>query len=68
LWHNEVSITTCYSAAPVDATLALELIRHGRVDVRQMVTHRLGLGEAGVGFSLVASADQSIKVIIECQR
>jgi L-iditol 2-dehydrogenase len=68
LWHNEVSITTCYSAAPVDATLALELIRRRRVDVRQMITHRLGLGEAEVGFSLVASAEQSIKVIIECQR
>jgi L-iditol 2-dehydrogenase len=68
LWHNEVSIATCYSASPADATLALELIKHQRVPVQEMITHRLGLGEAGAGFRLVAEAGESIKVIIECQR
>jgi len=68
LWHNEVTVTTCYSASPSDATLALELICHRRVPVQEMITHRLGLAEAGVGFGLVADAGESIKVIIECQR
>jgi hypothetical protein len=30
-----------------------------------MITHRLGLAEAGRGFQLVASAGDSIKVIID---
>jgi L-iditol 2-dehydrogenase len=33
-----------------------------------MITHRLGLGETGVGFRLVAEARDSIKVIIEPQK
>jgi len=32
-----------------------------------MITHRLPLEETDTGFGLVASADQSIKVIIEPQ-
>jgi L-iditol 2-dehydrogenase len=68
LWHNEVSIATCYSAAPVDAALALELISHRRVQVQDMITHRFGLADASKGFSLVAAAAESVKVIIECQR
>jgi L-iditol 2-dehydrogenase len=33
-----------------------------------MITHRLGLAETGLGFRLVAEAQDSIKVIIEPQR
>jgi threonine dehydrogenase-like Zn-dependent dehydrogenase len=33
-----------------------------------MITHRLSLEEAGIGFQLVADAQNSIKVIIEPQR
>ncbi|MBW2121087.1 MAG: alcohol dehydrogenase, partial [Deltaproteobacteria bacterium] len=47
---------------------ALELIRTRRVRVREMITHRFGLAETGKGFALVASARDSIKVIIEPQK
>jgi L-iditol 2-dehydrogenase len=33
-----------------------------------MITHRLALAEAGLGFRLVAEAGDSIKVIIEPQK
>jgi hypothetical protein len=33
-----------------------------------MITHRLGLAEAGLGFQLVTQAQSSIKVVIEPSR
>jgi L-iditol 2-dehydrogenase len=68
LWTNEVSIVTCYSGSPADAATAASLIFGRRLDVRQMITHRLGLDEIGTGFRLVAEAQRSIKVMIEPQR
>ena len=67
-WRNEITLTTSYAGSPADCTVALELIRSRNVHVRRMITHRLSLGEAGLGFQLVADAQDSIKVIIEPQR
>ena len=67
-WRTDVTLTTSYANSPADFQTALELIRSGTIPVRQMITHRLGLGETGLGFRLVAEARDSIKVIIEPQR
>ncbi len=69
-WRTEVTLTTSYAASPTDCIDALELIRAGRVNVRDMITHRLGLGDAVRGFYLVSHPweQESIKVIIEPQR
>jgi L-iditol 2-dehydrogenase len=67
-WRNDVTISTSYAGAPADYQAALEIIQAGIVPVRQMITHRLSLAETGLGFKLVASAQNSIKVIIEPQR
>ena len=64
MWRNEVTLMTSYGAAPSDLATALELIRAKRVDVEDMISHRLGLAEAGLGFQLVAEAKDSLKVII----
>ena len=64
-WRNEIKLMTSYGNSPGDAKIAIELIRAGRVPVRKLITHRLSLREAGVGFRLVAEAKESIKVIIE---
>jgi L-iditol 2-dehydrogenase len=68
VWFNGTNITTTYAGSPADYAAALELIRARRVPVGEMVTHRLGLAETGLGFRLVAEARESIKVIIEPQR
>jgi len=68
LWKDEVTMTSTYAASPEDITDTIELMRTGKVDVTDMITHRLGLAEAGKGFELVAKAEESIKVIIEPQR
>jgi len=67
-WRNDITLTTSYAGSPADYQTALELIQAGTVPVRQMITHRLSLAETGLGFQLVAAAQDSIKVIIEPQR
>jgi len=67
-WRNGITLMPSYGAAPMDLTVALDLIRARRVPVHEMITHRLGLAETGKGFQLVASANESLKVIIEPQR
>jgi L-iditol 2-dehydrogenase len=67
-WRNSITLMPSYGAAPVDLAISLELIRAHRVPVKEMITHRLGLAEAGLGFRLAAEAKESIKVILEPQR
>ncbi len=68
LWRDNITIINPYASPPRDTLTALELIHAGRVNVSDMITHRLGLGETGAGFKIVSEAKESIKVIIEPQR
>jgi L-iditol 2-dehydrogenase len=67
-WRNEITLTSSYGGSPADYAAALGLIQAGKIRVREMITHRLGLKETGLGFELVARAQDSLKVIIEPQR
>jgi L-iditol 2-dehydrogenase len=67
-WRNGITLMPSYGNSPLDAVVAIELIRARRVPVREMITHRLSLAETGLGFQLVAEAGESIKVIIEPHR
>lgn len=67
-FRNDVTLTTTYAGAPSDLATALDMIASGRVQVGQMISHRLGLAEAGQGFKLTADAGDSLKVIIQPQR
>lgn len=64
-FRNDITLTTSYAGSPADYRDALELISSGRINVKDMITHRFGLAETGKGFKLVAEARDSIKVIIE---
>jgi L-iditol 2-dehydrogenase len=66
-WRNEITLTSSYGGSPADYAAALDLIQAGKIRVREMITHRLGLAETGLGFRLVARAQDSLKVIIEPQ-
>ncbi len=66
-WRNEVKLMPSYGNAPRDACTAIELLRSRRVQVRDMISHRLSLEETGKGFALVSSGGDSLKVIIEPQ-
>ncbi len=64
-WRDDITIKTCYGAAPVDNLQALELIRSGAVTVTDMVTHRFGIDMIGEAFMTGAKPDGCMKVIIE---
>jgi L-iditol 2-dehydrogenase len=64
-WRDEISDVTSYAGSGEDLVESIELIRTQRVRVAEMVTHRLPLAEAGLGFQLTASGQDSIKVIID---
>ncbi len=63
-WRNDVTIKTCYGAAPLDNRQALELLRCGRVRVDDMITHRFPLERIGEGFNAAARGEDCLKVLI----
>ena len=67
-FRNDATLTTTYAGAPGDLATALDMIGSGRVQVGQMISHRLGLEEAALGFKLTAEAQSSLKVIIQPQK
>jgi L-iditol 2-dehydrogenase len=64
-WRDEISLVTSYAGSGDDLVESMELIRSRQIGVADMVTHRLPLAEAGLGFQLTASGQDSIKVIID---
>lgn len=64
-WRDEINVVTSYAGSGADLKESLELIRYHKVRVAEMVTHRLPLAEAGLGFQLTASGQDSIKVILD---
>ncbi len=64
-WRDDITIKTCYGAAPLDNLQALELIRSGAVRVSDMVTHRFGIDAIGEAFRTGAQPDRALKVIVE---
>lgn len=64
-WRNDVSLKTCYGAAPIDNIQAIELLRAGNIIVDDLVTHRFSLEEIAVGFRTASEAKNCLKVIIK---
>ncbi len=64
-WRDDITIKTCYGAAPIDNMQALDLIRHKTVTVTDMVTHRFGIDKIGEAFITGAKPDGCMKIIIE---
>ena len=52
-WRNDITLTTSYAGSPADYALALELIRTGNLKVESMITHKLALAEAQLGFRMI---------------
>jgi L-iditol 2-dehydrogenase len=64
-WRDEISVVTSYAGSGEDIIESVALIRSRQVRVAEMITHRLPLSEAGKGFELTASGQDSIKVLID---
>jgi len=67
-WRNEVTIMSSYAGSPKDHIEALEKIASHKINVCDMISHKLSLKDTGLGFKLVCEAKDSIKVIIEPQK
>ena len=63
-WRQEIRVLTSYYCGPPDLKEALSLIEKGRLNLQDMITHRLPLTEIVKGFRLVTEGRESIKVII----
>ena len=64
-WRNDISLKTCYGAAPLDNRQAMELIRAGNVEVKDLITHRYGLEEIMKGFRTASEGRNCLKVIMK---
>ncbi len=64
-WRTEVKLISSYAGSILDHRNALELIRTGRINVKDMITNKLPLERITEGFMLTAKAQNSLKVIIK---
>jgi L-iditol 2-dehydrogenase len=65
LWNKQIKMVSTYAGGPEDINSAIDLIKSKKVNVVDMISHKLPLSEAAKGFQLVAKAKESIKVILE---
>ena len=64
LWRDEIMLMFSYGAAPDDLKKAIMLIKNNRINVREMITHRVALSHSGEGFKLASESKTSLKVIV----
>src|SRR5574337_77028 len=64
-WRDDITIRTCYGAAPADNAQAIDLISSGKINVADMVTHRFGIDRIGDAFMTGTRPDGCLKIIIE---
>ncbi|MDI6717191.1 MAG: alcohol dehydrogenase catalytic domain-containing protein [Actinomycetota bacterium] len=63
-WRDEIAVRFSYGAAPDDLKDSLELIKNGKINVREMVTHRIPLTKIKEGFRLAVNGKDSLKVVV----
>lgn len=64
IWREEITMSSSYGGSPRDIRESINLLREKRLDVADLITHVLPLGEAAEGFRLVAQARDSVKVVL----
>jgi len=64
-WRNETTIQTSYGAAPNDLEEALKILSTKKLNIKDMITHRLPLRETQEGYRLMTNGGESLKVILE---
>jgi L-iditol 2-dehydrogenase len=64
-WRNDVTLASSYGAGLVDLVQALDLIAADRVNVGQLVTHRIPLAQVQHGFAMMLEAGDSLKIIVD---
>jgi L-iditol 2-dehydrogenase len=64
LFFSELRLIPSYSASHLETRTALELIKSGRINVRELVTHRFRLTDTAKAFKTASETKESLKVIV----
>ncbi|MBN2121321.1 MAG: alcohol dehydrogenase catalytic domain-containing protein [Candidatus Omnitrophica bacterium] len=63
-WRNEITATSSYGAASYDLEESLKLINDAKINIKDMITHKLPLTKIQEGFKIAAAAKESLKVVL----
>jgi L-iditol 2-dehydrogenase len=63
-WRNELTVTSSYGAAPEDLEEAISLMNNGKINVKDMITHKLPLDDIQKAFRIASDAEESLKVVM----
>jgi len=64
LFFSEIQIIPSYSTSHLETRTALELINSGRLDVKELITHRFRLADTAKAFETALESKESLKVIV----
>ena len=64
LFFSEIQIIPSYSTSHLETRTALELIKSGRLNVKDLITHRFRLVDAAKAFETASEGKESLKVIV----
>lgn len=64
LFFSEIQIIPSYSTSHLETRTALELLKTGRINVKELITHRFRLAEAAKAFKTALESKESLKVMV----
>jgi L-iditol 2-dehydrogenase len=64
LFFTEVQLIPSYSASHVETRMALSLMKSGRLNVKDLITHRYNLRDTAEAFKTALESKESLKVIV----
>jgi len=64
LFFSEINIIPSYSASHIETRMALNLISSGRIETKELITHRFPLSRTGDAFKTAAKSKECLKVIV----
>jgi L-iditol 2-dehydrogenase len=64
LFFTELKIVPSYSTSHLETREALELMKSGKLSVKDLITHRFRLVDAAEAFRTASESKESLKVIL----
>jgi len=64
LFFSEITVVPSYSVSHVETRLALQLINSGRINAKELITHRFTLSQTAEAFRTAARSKECLKVIV----
>jgi len=64
LFFSEIQVIPSYSTSHLETRMALELIKSGKLDVKELITHRFKLEDIAKAFKTAKENMESLKIIV----